>query len=620
MLASSSQSVQLNTPRGSTLDALEQAHRELLLRDDSVESTALESITRSRNDSSSVGQIMDFLQQAVESGREIDFPKERQRAQGLIDYWVASLYSLDPAGMRRLGPQRTVLAPFDQHRLDEQVARVEARTQQLSGDARKQLSHILLRMFRLDAETGEFYPVPVPLSTLQLLGAEGVVDRLIADFEELGVFRRQPVDPSGEPGLGLDKCAFLRQWPLLKETLYQRRQLAEAATYWNQTQRDPGLLISTGALLEEVQDYHDLSPLERQFVDESTRVRIRLDRQKRYALTGGMVVCSVLALVAAILANSRSIALKNETLAKKDLEDLNGKMRVQNEELKKTLEDLRIAIAKANENAEVAAKNAKFAKLKLEEAVTEKTKSDAALASLRGLVEELLDAKTSANVPEQIREKAAELRSRYEQSFQDLHRVQIETQSDEIGPGSRLKTTDGNIWSTSGVFIQKPDGTRGVLTPRYVFGDAGNAKAQIGNVPVTLAELSKGSKPSKQSKSLDLTDLTLGEVTSIAPVSNKLPDGTVITDWVRNPQVGQAVYGYGAMTGKSRAVKILEIQKDGTLVVDRFSAPGDGGGPVITSDGRLVGIIISSDGKDKTFVKPVHDLMSEFNLQILPTK
>ena len=556
----------------------------------------------------------------MESGRQIDFPGERQQAQGLIDYWVATLYSLNPAGMRRMELQQKVLAPFDQHEVDDQVARVQAKTNQLSEDSRKLLSSILLRMVRLDAETGEFNPEPAALSTLQSLGSEEAVNRLIHDFESLGVFRHQTIVSTNEPGLGLDKRAFLRQWPFLRDALNQRRKLGETAAYWNQARRDPGLLLSTGKLLEEVQAYHDLNSLEKQFVDESTRARFGSDRLKKRILAGGVILFAVLALVAALLANSRSAALKNETQAKKNLEILTGKMGVQNEDLKKTTNELAAALKRSIENAEAATTNAKFAQQKREEAVSEKAKSDAAMASLRELVEELLDAKTGANVPEQIREKATELRQRYEKSFHDLHRSQTETPSEEVGSGSRLKTPNGNIWSTSGVFVQKPDGTRGVLTPRYVYGDAGNAIAQIGNVQVTRAELFQGVKPGGGTKSLDLTDLTLGEVTSDAPVSNKLPDGTVITDWVRNPQVGQTVYGYGALTGKSREVKILEIQKDGTLVVDRISAPGDGGGPVITSDGKLVGIIISSNGKDKTFIKPVHELMSEFNLQILPTK
>lgn len=612
MYASNSQCVQLNTPGGSALDSLEQAHRQLLQLDE-LESASLESTPRSGNESNGTEAIRQFLQLAVESGRQIDFPGERQQAQGLIDYWVATLYSLNPAGMRRMELQQKVLAPFDQHEVDDQVARVQAKTNQLSEDSRKLLSSILLRMVRLDAETGEFNPEPAALSTLQSLGSEEAVNRLIHDFESLGVFRHQTVVSTNEPGLGLDKRAFLRQWPFLRDALNQRRKLGETAAYWNQARRDPGLLLSTGKLLEEVQAYHDLNSLEKQFVDESTRARFSSDRLKKRILTGGVVLFAVLALVGAVLANSRSSALHK-------LDARNQKLVEITETLNTTLAERDDALTRSIKNAEAATTNAKFAQQKREEAVSEKAKSDAALASLRGLVEELLDAKTGIDVPERIRVKAAELRTRYEQSFQDLHRTQTVMSPQEVGPGRRLQTPDGTIWSTSGVFVRKPDGTIGTLTPRFAYGDVSNTKLQIGNFQVTRAELSKGARPSDGAKSLDLTDLTLGEVKSDAPVSNKLPDGTVITDWVRNPRVGQSVYGYGARSGKSREVKILEIQPDGTLVTDRISSPGDAGGPVITSDGKLIGIMISSDGKDKTFIKPVHELMSEFNLQILPTK
>lgn len=50
MYASNSQCVQLNTPGGSALDSLEQAHRQLLQLDE-LESASLESTPRSGNES-----------------------------------------------------------------------------------------------------------------------------------------------------------------------------------------------------------------------------------------------------------------------------------------------------------------------------------------------------------------------------------------------------------------------------------------------------------------------------------------------------------------------------------------------------------------------------------------
>ena len=59
------------------------------------------------------------------------------------------------------------------------------------------------------------------------------------------------------------------------------------------------------------------------------------------------------------------------------------------------------------------------------------------------------------------------------------------------------------------------------------------------------------------------------------------------------------------LTGQSDEAEIVEIRKDGTIVVTpRISTPGDAGGPVITNDGKLVGLIVGSNGDDRTFIAP----------------
>jgi hypothetical protein len=105
--------------------------------------------------------------------------------------------------------------------------------------------------------------------------------------------------------------------------------------------------------------------------------------------------------------------------------------------------------------------------------------------------------------------------------------------------------------------------------------------------------------------------LDVARIDNNTPVSNRIAGGKPITEWVREPKVGMKVRGYGATSGTSDEVPILEIRPNGEIVIPRISAPGDAGGPVVDSQNRLVGLIMGSDGKDKTFVMPCQPFLEQ---------
>jgi hypothetical protein len=573
--------------------------------------------------------ILKFLEEAVASGRMIDHPVDRREAQGLIDYWVATFYSQDPGKARRLGLRMMILAPFDQKVLDETVESAQKLTSTMNDDQRQLLRRVLLRLVKLNATSREFAVMPVAQQVLELLGPPEDVRRLLRRLEEAGVLRQELIPPTNVPGVSLSHQALLRKWPFLQEAMERRLKLAEAADYWQQTNNDDGLLITTHDLLEEVRDYHDLTDLERRFVNKSLSQRAKNDRYLNYALWGGMVLFAILAIAGGLLARSRSDALAKVSVLIGDLKDTNDELSQQSIQLENQ------ALVILEKNKELEAKktvlesalaasdaNAKLVTQKLEEAQAEKKRSDETLVTLQNLLNDLLDAKMGADVPEFLREKATEVKAKYKESFQSIENSNARTPGKVIQPGMAIYSSEGKIGSTAGVFLQDPQGQNYLLAPTFVADAASDHRVRLNsgseNAPT---ESYYAAFETDYLKGINVTDLAAAKLDPAAPVSNKLPDGTVISGWVKNPVIGMMVKGFGASTGANpKEVEILDIQEDGTIVTPRISAPGDAGGPVITKDGKLVGLIMGSNGSDKTFVKPAYKFFKESNLTLLRTQ
>jgi energy-coupling factor transporter ATP-binding protein EcfA2 len=123
-------------------------------------------------------------------------------------------------------------------------------------------------------------------ATLSPVAARDNFDRVLDVWEEAGLLR---ISRSGKPEgdqIEVMHEALIRNWPQLgiwleEERVNQRQrlQLTSAAQQWDEHQRDPGGLLG-GTLLTEALHYHNLSDLEKEFVEESQRVAKEAEMEK----------------------------------------------------------------------------------------------------------------------------------------------------------------------------------------------------------------------------------------------------------------------------------------------------------------------------------------------------
>src|SRR5262249_41387787 len=141
-------------------------------------------------DQASGKRVHDFLRRACRLGALLDQPADRKFAQGVLEYWGATLYEAARDGaaqMTRLPPEETCLAPFDEGRVKAVVDRAEEAVRSLAsrhGHAESAARRLLLRLVRLPEEGTSVTAVAVPrLDLLSGYDAEimgQVIEALVA--------------------------------------------------------------------------------------------------------------------------------------------------------------------------------------------------------------------------------------------------------------------------------------------------------------------------------------------------------------------------------------------------------------------------------------------------------
>lgn len=220
--------------------------------------------------------ILEFLETGAASGILIDAPADREAAQGLLDYWKATLYTQRPSSLSSAIPPRVptaVLANVDRGRFEEIIQRVEAilpREAASEADTRR----ILLNLIHLEPEGSEFRLTTLPRADLDHLVASSSGPGLLAQLIDAGLLR---VNDANTVELSYE--ALTRRWPRLARWLEKRRLFRDAAMVWDKHNRDPGALIVT-SLLDEGRSYKDLNNLEKEFVAASEAEAARLVSEK----------------------------------------------------------------------------------------------------------------------------------------------------------------------------------------------------------------------------------------------------------------------------------------------------------------------------------------------------
>ena len=181
-----------------SLEVMKARHKELLRTAPPGESA---SALRTR--------VLEFLARGTATGLVLDDPADRRVAQGLLDYWKATLYTqlreaeVEPAAPC---PTTTVLKDFPEDDSAKLVAAAEAAVESMPPEDRDLARRLLQRLARLEPAVREFHPVAVPRTALDELGNVGQVVRVMHALEKAGVIRSSIDAPRRIAGRSLPRA------------------------------------------------------------------------------------------------------------------------------------------------------------------------------------------------------------------------------------------------------------------------------------------------------------------------------------------------------------------------------------------------------------------------------
>ncbi len=249
----------------------------------------------------------------------LDTPADRKQAQGLLDYWSATLYSQGqrqqpgPAGIERLPKNETVLAEFETGTIGEIARAAETWFQGVPEGDRDLVRRILLRLVRLPAEGRQFQATVVSRSALEQIGPPAKVTAILDGLAGAGLIRVEKAEKPEEDRIGLRFDALARSWAPYAGWVDQRVRFRDAAEFWDASRQDRTALISDN-LLDDALDYQDKNELELKFVAASR------DREKSQTRKYRFAVC-ILAVVTSCAIASAIMAFRQRQSAAQSAED-----------------------------------------------------------------------------------------------------------------------------------------------------------------------------------------------------------------------------------------------------------------------------------------------------------
>ena len=292
-----------DSPPFDTLEAMKARHKELLRTAEKEETI---DTVRAR--------VLEFLSRGTATGLVLDNPGDRRVAQGLIDYWKATLYTqlrgeVEPSAPC---PTETVLKEFPEDDSVKLATAAEGAVAVLTPEDRDVARQILQRLVRLEPAVREFHPVAAPRAALDELGNVGQVVRVVHALESAGVIRSVPA-PGGDTQIELAAAHLVRTWPRYADWLKDRLAFRTAAYLWQQHERHSSGLLA-GRLLGAVAGYRDLDAVESEFMLASQASTERARKVQLWTGIGTLVVAIAVLSVIAALQSARAESERQRAL------------------------------------------------------------------------------------------------------------------------------------------------------------------------------------------------------------------------------------------------------------------------------------------------------------------
>ena len=271
-----------------SLRALHEASDELMrsLPDDDA--------TVSKNDTEKfLARIQSFVDRIVETGTVLDKPADRNNAQGLIDFWIATSSELTHGqGINRPRPTQAeiLLKPFARVQVDSAIKGGGAILKKLTKKRKLLLRRLLFALLRFPESGDMFDSAPASRHELQTFGDPKQVSMLLDQLgtaDILEFFNRD-----GTQMVALKYLALVRQWPWLREQIDERMGFRHQAAKWQEKGKNGGELLKR-AQREMIWSYGNLNEYEQKFVKDSDKSALRV---KVLAALSACILVGVLSL------------------------------------------------------------------------------------------------------------------------------------------------------------------------------------------------------------------------------------------------------------------------------------------------------------------------------------
>lgn len=223
--------------------------------------------------------VIRFLTRARATGAKLDSPADREAAQGVLDYWTATLFTL-PNGVSAASNLPSLmpgesdaavnvqLAEFDSATLESACAAADRWLAAQAEPDRELARHVLMRLVRLQSDGTKFDPVPSVRGALHDLDTPERVSATIDGLVNAAVVRVTRSETPDMDRVALRSPQLLSHWGTLRAWLDHRLALRETVSEWQNNGRLPSYLL-TGDALEEARNYYDRNAIEFEFTEKS---------------------------------------------------------------------------------------------------------------------------------------------------------------------------------------------------------------------------------------------------------------------------------------------------------------------------------------------------------------
>lgn len=241
-------------------------------------------------------QASEIRRIAVEAGRGIESPAERDEAQGIVDYWASAISGLSGQSY----PELLSLSAYVSAQATSTGRSVRETYEALRPPEAQRLARSIFEDLLVLGEHGVERNRPRSREALRRsAGANDgeLFERVLASLLETGALVRRPGEAAEDDCFEAIDGRIADSWPALKEWLaaartynIERARLMDRAQQWSEAGKPPALLLSSGSAVDNALAYKGEDDLLDHYIESSRHGRARRRRAVQIFSAVGLVL------------------------------------------------------------------------------------------------------------------------------------------------------------------------------------------------------------------------------------------------------------------------------------------------------------------------------------------